>query len=98
MLMTDQIHLYHDLTVAWLDRDWKTPREKQLEQENQKLRTERDNLKAQLYVLKVELEVLRSLRVFLNIPCYECGRPMGNWTRDQVLKAFKSWGHTTCIG
>ena len=29
--MQDQITLYHDKTAFWLDKEWKTPREKMLE-------------------------------------------------------------------
>ena len=34
----NQIKRYHDLTSFWLDKEWKTPREKQLEKEMQRLR------------------------------------------------------------
>ncbi len=88
--MGNQIQLYHDLTLAWLDKDWKTPRERKLEQEVQKL-------KAENQALEGELQVLRPLKVFLDIPCEVCGKPMSNWTRDQVLKAFYSWGHKSCF-
>jgi hypothetical protein len=31
--MENQIQLYHDATAFWLDKEWKTPREKQLEKQ-----------------------------------------------------------------
>ncbi len=96
--MGNQIQLYHDLTLAWLDKEWKTPREKKLEVENQKLRAELDSRKAELNSLKAELEPLRPLKVFLGIPCKVCGKPMSNdWSREQVLKAFDGWGHRSCF-
>lgn len=36
--MHNQIQFYRDLSVAWLDREWKTPREKKLEKELQEVR------------------------------------------------------------
>ena len=99
--MENQIQLYHDLTIFWLDKEWKTPREKQLEKQVDKLRQENQNLKAEVKTLNAQVKALvdrlQPLVAFENIPCKYCGSPMGNWTREEVLKAFKGWGHTTCI-
>jgi len=140
--LQNQIQRYHDLTAFWLDRDWKTPRERELEgkvnaleRENQGLRQEKTTLKQQCNslrqendehkkwhialgyqneALKSKNEELRSdygelrsrfyllatkydrLKVFEDIPCCKCGQPM-QLTREQVLRAFKEWGHSTCI-
>jgi cell division protein FtsB len=93
--MENQIKLYHDLTAFWLDKNWKTPREKQLEKQVAQLRQENNSLRMQNKALREELE---PLMVFKDIPCKYCGKPMSNhWARSQVLKAFEGWGHTTCI-
>jgi len=45
-----------------------------------------------------EIEKLRPMEVFLDIPCSRCKKPMGNnWTREQVLSAFSGWGHAACV-
>jgi hypothetical protein len=89
--MENQIQLCHDMTAFWLDREWRTPRQRQLEAQVQRLTEENKRLKA-------ELGELRPLKVFLDLPCNYCGKPMSNnWTRDQVLRAFKGWGHSSCI-
>ncbi|MBN1368086.1 MAG: hypothetical protein JW967_09185 [Dehalococcoidales bacterium] len=77
--MQNQIQLYHDLTAFWLDKDWQTPKEKQLGKQLAELR-----------------QRLESLKVFEDIPCSRCNKPMTSWTRDQVLQAFKDWHHTLC--
>jgi DNA repair exonuclease SbcCD ATPase subunit len=98
--MDNQIQLYHDATAFWLEKDWKTPREKQLDkqvaqlrQEIAQLRQENSTLKARNKSLGEELE---SLNVFKDIPCRYCGTPMTNWTRSEVLKAFENWHHSRC--
>lgn len=103
----NQIQLYHDATAFWLEKDWKTPREKQLERQVAQLRQENSNLKAQGKALGEELErmkvrnkalaeELEPLKVFKDIPCCHCGWPMTNWTRIEVLRAFKNWHHARC--
>lgn len=48
--------------------------------------------------LRQEIEKLRPMEVFLDIPCCRCKKPMdNNWTREQVLSAFGSWGHGPCV-
>ena len=46
--MENQIQLYHDATAFWLDKEWKTPREEELEREVAQLKRERSNLEVQL--------------------------------------------------
>jgi hypothetical protein len=46
--------------------------------------------------LRQEVERLKPLEVFLDIPCCRCKKPM-NLTREQVLNAFSGWGHTACV-
>ena len=48
-------------------------------------------------VLK-ENEVLKPLKVFLNLPCEVCGQPITEWTDYMVQKGVKEhcWGHTEC--
>jgi septal ring factor EnvC (AmiA/AmiB activator) len=45
--MENEIQVYHDVTAFWLDKQWKTPREKELEKEVASLRQDIGNLKAQ---------------------------------------------------
>jgi vacuolar-type H+-ATPase subunit I/STV1 len=48
--------------------------------------------------LQQELERLKPMEVFLDIPCSVCRKPMSNsWTREQVLKTFTGWGHKLCL-
>jgi len=99
--MENQIQVYHNMTAFWLDKQWKTPREKELEKEVASLRQEVSNLKAQNGNLEAQNKALqRQLQlwsVFKDIPCDECGNPMSNeWTRAQVLEVFAGWGHATC--
>jgi hypothetical protein len=45
-----------------------------------------------------EIEKLKPMEVFLDIPCSRCKKPMGNnWTREQALSAFSGWGHRACV-
>jgi hypothetical protein len=37
------------------------------------------------------------LSAFDDIPCSVCTKPIPNFTRDQVLKVFKSWHHGDCV-
>lgn len=46
--MDNQIQLYHDATAFWLDKDWKTPREEELERQVAQLKRQKSNLEAQL--------------------------------------------------
>ncbi len=48
-------------------------------------------------VLK-ENEVLKPLKVFLNLPCEVCGLPITEWTDYMVQNGVKEqcWGHTEC--
>ncbi len=47
--------------------------------------------------LQLEVERLKPLEVFLDIPCNSCGKPLtNNWTREEVVGAFKTWGHKSC--
>jgi len=91
--MENQIQLYHNLTAFWLDKEWKTPREKQLEKQVAQLRQENNSLKAQNKALGDRLE---PLLVFENIPCCYCGKPLTGWTRTEVREAFKNWHHVGC--
>jgi len=92
--MENQIQLYYDMTAFWLDREWKTSREKRLEKENAQLKQENKEIKAENGALR---ERLKPLIVFEDIPCRYCGKPMSNWSRSNVLKAFEAWGHTDCV-
>ncbi len=91
--MENQIQLYHDLTAFWLDKEWKTPREKQLEKRVVQLGQENKELRAENKFLQ---ERLQPLKVFENIPCKYCGKPMTNWTREQVRETFENWHHVGC--
>jgi hypothetical protein len=45
------------------------------------------------------LAKLKSLEVFLDIPCSICGKPLPNtWKRNEVLYCFKrqEWAHSSC--
>ena len=48
-------------------------------------------------VLK-ENDVLKPLKVFLNLPCEVCGQPITEWTEYEVQKGVKEhcWGHAKC--
>jgi hypothetical protein len=47
------------------------------------------------FALQMEL---KPLEVFLDIPCSICGKPMPhNWTRQQVVEAFKDCRHNLCL-
>ena len=48
-------------------------------------------------VLK-ENDVLRPLKVFLNLPYEVCGQPITKWTESGVQKGVKEhcWGHAKC--
>ena len=91
--MENQIELYHNLTAFWLDKEWKTPRQKRLEKQVAQLRQENNSLRMQNKALREELE---PLIVFEDIPCKYCGKPMTNWTREQVRGAFENWHHVGC--
>ena len=54
--MENQIQLYHDFTAFWLERDWKTPREKQLERQVTQLRQENQELKAEVEAFQVDVD------------------------------------------
>lgn len=91
--MENQIQLYHDMTAFWLDREWRTPRERELEAEAQRLREENKALNTEAKALNERLE---PLKVFEGIPCCYCDKPMGNWRRRQVLEVFQNWHHENC--
>ena len=47
--------------------------------------------------LRDEVERLKALEVFADIPCAVCGKPMPNtWKRDEVETAFSSCAHPEC--
>jgi len=51
--------------------------------------------------LQVEVERLKAVEVFLDIPCRLCGKPMpSNWKRYEVERIFKACGmaHRECWG
>ncbi len=89
----NQIKHYHNLTAFWLDKEWKTPREEQLEKRVVQLGQENKELRAENKFLQ---ERLQPLKVFENIPCKFCGKPLTNWTREQVRGAFENWHHVGC--
>jgi len=86
----NQIQVYHDLTAFWLDNEWKTPREKQLERQVAWLRQDANNMRAENKALK---DRLAPLLVFENIPCSKCSKPMTGFKRSHVIEAFKNWCH-----
>jgi FtsZ-binding cell division protein ZapB len=98
--LDNQIQVYHDATAFWLDREWKTPKQRQLEKEVERLRRENNALKQENGALKGETKVLRErlepLKVFENIPCSRCRKPLTGWTREEVLRAFRNWHHSNC--
>ncbi len=91
--MENQIQLYHDATAFWLDKEWKTPREKELEREVARLRQQNQSLKAQV---KAQQDELQPLKVFKDIPCCKCGEPLTGWTRSLVREGFKDFYHSRC--
>jgi hypothetical protein len=36
------------------------------------------------------------LQVFDDVPCKYCSKPLGDWTREEVLRATKDWFHLKC--
>ena len=62
--MENQIQLYHDLTAFWLDKDWKTPREKVLEKEIIELRQRLSSLEGRI---NNALLVVRTLLGYNNL-------------------------------
>ena len=93
--MSNQIQVYRETTAFWLDKEWRTPKQRELEAANRRRREENEQLKAELKALREELGPLKP---FKDIPCCRCGKPMGVWPRSVVLDAFKSWRHTSCGG
>ena len=47
-------------------------------------------------VIEYVLGKWKDLRVFDDIPCDICGKPMKFWTRQEVLKATGDWRHVAC--
>ena len=47
-------------------------------------------------VIEYVLEKWKDLKVFDDIPCNICGKPIGSWKRDAVLETFKDWSHFVC--
>jgi hypothetical protein len=84
--MENQIQRSHDMTSFWLEAKWRTSREKRLEKQVIQLTQENDELKGRLSPLKV----------FENIPCNVCGKPLGTRNRNEVLEIFKNWHHGNC--
>jgi hypothetical protein len=51
--------------------------------------------------LERQVERLKPLEVFLDIPCFICGRPLSNnWSREQAVDTFKKgrWAHGPRFG
>ena len=46
-------------------------------------------------VIEYVLQKWEDLRVFDDIPCKYCTRPM-HWKRNQVLEMTKDWSHALC--
>jgi len=48
--------------------------------------------------LQKENEVLKPVKVFLNLPCEVCGQPITEWTDRDVERGASGlgWGHTAC--
>lgn len=47
-------------------------------------------------VVEYLLDKWNQLRIFDNIPCVYCGKPLGNWKKNEIEKAFKGWYHIGC--
>ena len=47
-------------------------------------------------VIEYLLESWERLRVFDDIPCKYCGKPLTNWRNNEVRKAFRNWYHVGC--
>ena len=47
-------------------------------------------------VIEYLLERWERLQVFDDIPCKYCGKPLTNWGKNEVLKAFRNWYHLGC--
>ena len=99
--MENQIKLYHDLTAFWLYKEWKTPREKQLEKQVDKLKQEISTLKAQLpqYYKKGYQESKEKYLVTYH--CRGCGQLMEIDHENEKKAAreymeYHRWGHSGC--
>lgn len=69
--MVNQIQLYHNATAVWLDKDWKTLRERKLEKEITELRKRLDLVEIRT---NKALTVVRTLIGYGNLEfwCPQC--------------------------
>ena len=99
--MQNQIQLYHDLTAFWLDEEWKTPRERQLEKQNNKLREEISNLKTQLQQNYQKGYQEARVKYLITYHCRGCNQLI-EIIHDNSKRAareymeYHRWGHNGC--
>lgn len=72
-IMQNQIQFYHDLTAFWLDKEWKTPREKKLEKKLEELSKRLDSLEKRVSNASQVVRTLLGYN-YLSFHCLHCGK------------------------
>ncbi len=96
-----QIQLYHDLTLAWVDKEWKTPKQKKLEKPNNELYAQNQQLKAQLQERYNQGYQEAKAKYLVTFHCRGC-RQLIEVAHDNTKQAARQyleqhgWGHSGC--
>ncbi len=99
--MENQVQLYRNLTAFWLDKEWKTPRQKQLEKQVVKLKQDVSSLRAQLPQHYEKGYQESQAKYLVTYHCRSCGHLLEIDHDNEKNAAHEymeehRWGHKEC--